>query len=171
MSLFPPRHVPMADSPRIAGIWRPHVTVACVVADGDRYLMVEEEVNGRLAYNQPAGHLEDGESLIAAALRETLEETGWTVQLQHLIGVHQWRSTEHGDAVLRFSFAACPISHDPGRPLDTDIRRALWLSRAEIASLGDRLRSPLVLLSIDAWLGGQRLPLDTLGYLPEGGLA
>jgi 8-oxo-dGTP pyrophosphatase MutT (NUDIX family) len=158
----------MADSPRTAEIWRPHVTVACVVADGDRYLMVEEEVSGLLAYNQPAGHLEDGESLVAAALRETLEETGWTVQLQHLIGVHQWRSTEHGDAVVRFSFAARPVSHDPERSLDTDIRRALWLSRADIASLGARLRSPLVLLSIDAWLAGQRLPLETLGYLPEG---
>ncbi|MFC5437453.1 NUDIX hydrolase [Rhodanobacter umsongensis] len=161
----------MADSPRTVEIWRPHVTVACVVAEGDRYLMVEEAVNGRLVYNQPAGHLDDGESLAAAALRETLEETGWTVELQHLIGVHQWRSTEHGDAVMRFSFAARAVSHDPGRPLDTGISRALWMSRAEIAALGERLRSPLVLLSIDAWLGGQRLPLDALGYLPEGGAA
>jgi 8-oxo-dGTP pyrophosphatase MutT (NUDIX family) len=140
--------------------------VACVVADGDRYLMVEEDASGRLAYNQPAGHLEDGESLTAAALRETLEETGWTVELQHLIGVQQWRSTEHGDGVVRFSFAARALSHDPGRPLDTGIRRALWLTRAEIAALGDRLRSPLVLLSIDAWLAGQRLPLQVLDYLP-----
>jgi len=149
-------------------IWRPHVTVACVVADGERYLMVEETVNGRLAYNQPAGHLDDGESLNAAALRETLEETGWTVELQHLIGVHQWRSTEHGDAVIRFSFAARAIRYDPQRPLDTDINRALWLTRAEIAALGERLRSPLVLLSIDAWLAGRRLPLDVLDYLPDG---
>ena len=151
--------------------WRPHVTVACVVADGDRYLMVEEEVSGRLAYNQPAGHLDDGESLVAAALRETLEETGWTVELQHLIGIHQWRSTEHGDAVIRFSFAARGIAHDASRPLDKGIRRALWLTRGEIAALGERLRSPLVLLSIDAWLAGQRLPLSTLDYLPEAGSA
>ncbi len=159
----------MVDSVPAAETWRPHVTVACVVTVGDRFLMVEEEVNGRLAYNQPAGHLDDGESLTAAALRETLEETGWTVELQHLIGVHQWRSTEHGDAVVRFSFAARAVSHAPDRPLDTDIHRALWLTRAEIAALGDRLRSPMVLLSIDAWLAGRRLPLDTLSYLPEGG--
>ncbi|OOG47153.1 NUDIX hydrolase [Rhodanobacter sp. C01] len=158
----------MSDSPLSTEVWRPHVTVACVVADGDRYLMVEEEVNGRLAYNQPAGHLDEGESLAAAARRETLEETGWTVELQHLIGVHQWRSTEHGDAIVRFSFAARALSHDPDRPLDTDIHRALWLTRAEIAALGDRLRSPMVLLSIDAWLAGQRLSLDTLSWLPEG---
>jgi hypothetical protein len=71
--------------------------------------------------------------------------------------------------VVRFSFAARAVSHAPDRPLDTDIRRALWLTRAEIAALGDRLRSPMVLLSIDAWLAGRRLPLDTLSYLPEGG--
>jgi 8-oxo-dGTP pyrophosphatase MutT (NUDIX family) len=159
----------MTEPTATAEIWRPHVTVACVVADGDRYLMVEEKVGDRIAYNQPAGHLDDGESLMAAALRETLEETGWTVELQHLIGVHQWRSTEHGDAVIRFSFAARAISHDPERPLDTDIRRALWLTRAEIAALGERLRSPMILQSIDLWLGGQRLPLSVLSHLPEDG--
>ncbi|MHB1059648.1 MAG: NUDIX hydrolase [Rhodanobacter sp.] len=158
----------MADSTATAEIWRPHATVACVVADGDRYLIVEEEVGGRLVYNQPAGHLDDRESLASAAVRETLEETGWTVELQHLIGVHQWRSTEHGDAVIRFSFAARAVSHAPDRPLDAGIRRALWLTRAEIAALGERLRSPMVLQSIDLWLAGQRLPLDVLGHLPEG---
>ncbi|MEO8779034.1 MAG: NUDIX hydrolase [Rhodanobacter sp.] len=152
-------------------VWRPHVTVACVVADRERYLMVEEEVAGRLVYNQPAGHLEDGESLAAAAVRETLEETGWTVALQHLIGVQQWRSTEHGDAVIRFSFAAQALNHDPARPLDTGIQRALWLSRSEIVALGERLRSPLVLLSIDAWLAGQRLPLSSLNYRAAGASA
>lgn len=130
--------------------------------------MVEEEVSGRIAYNQPAGHLEDNESLVSAAIRETVEETGWTVKPEHLIGVDQWRSTEHGDAVLRFSFAARALSHDPNRPLDTGIRRALWLTRAEIAALGPQLRSPLVLLSIDAWLAGQRLPLSALGSLLDG---
>ncbi|KRE89182.1 NUDIX hydrolase [Frateuria sp. Soil773] len=145
--------------------WRPHVTVACVVADGERYLMVEEEVSGRIVYNQPAGHLDEGESLADAARRETLEETAWTVELQHLVGVHQWRSTEHGDEVLRFSFAARPLRHDPQRPLDAGIRRALWLTRAEIVALDGRLRSPMVLASIDAWLAGQRLPLGALDSL------
>jgi 8-oxo-dGTP pyrophosphatase MutT (NUDIX family) len=157
---------PMSVDSPTSSVWRPHVTVACVVAQDDRYLMVEEEVTGRLAYNQPAGHLDDGESLAQAAVRETLEETGWTVRLEHFIGVHQWRSTEHGEGVVRFSFAAQALSHDPRRPLDTGIRRALWLTRAEIAALGDRLRSPLVLLSIDAWLAGRRLPLDSLSSLP-----
>ncbi|MEV8518588.1 NUDIX hydrolase [Dyella marensis] len=157
-----------SPNPVPSPVWCPRVTVACVVADGGRYLMVEEEVNGRLAYNQPAGHLDDGESLITAAVRETLEETGWTVELDALVGVHQWRSTEHGHGVLRFSFAASPVKHDPARPLDSGIRRALWLTRAEVAALGDRLRSPLVLKSIDAWLAGQRVPLSALSsLLPE----
>lgn len=152
-------------------VWCPRATVACVVAEGDRYLMVEEEVNGQLAYNQPAGHLDDGESLAQAAVRETLEETGWSVELQHFIGVHQWQSGEHGHGVLRFSFAARAVSHDPQRPLDTGIRRALWLTRSEIAALGERLRSPMVLLTIDAWLAGSRLPLSTLtSLLPQGEL-
>jgi 8-oxo-dGTP pyrophosphatase MutT (NUDIX family) len=150
-------------------VWRPHVTVACVVAEGDRYLMVEEEVNGRIAYNQPAGHLDDFESLQQAAVRETCEETGWTVELTHLIGVHQWRSKEHGDVVVRFSFAARPLSHNPQQPLDTGIRRALWLTRREIAELGELLRSPMVLMSIDDWLAGQRLPLSIVANLMPGG--
>jgi ADP-ribose pyrophosphatase YjhB (NUDIX family) len=156
---------PTTPSPEI---WRPHVTVACVVTDAGRYLMVEEEVAGRLVCNQPAGHLEDGETLAAAAVRETLEETGWTVALQHLIGVQQWRSSEHGEAVIRFSFAARALEHDADRPLDTGIRRALWMTRDEIADLGERLRSPLVLASIDAWLAGQRLPLSSLSWVPGG---
>jgi 8-oxo-dGTP pyrophosphatase MutT (NUDIX family) len=157
----------MIDPATSVAVWCPRVTVACVIAERDRYLMVEEEVAGRLALNQPAGHLDDGESLIAAALREALEETGWTVELQHFIGVHQWRSSEHGEAVIRFSFSARALTLDADRPLDKGIRRTVWLTRAEIAALSDRLRSPLVLLSIDAWLSGQRLPLDTLGWLPD----
>jgi len=156
----------MSSPSRPATPWRPHVTVACVVARGDRYLMVEEDINGVAMFNQPAGHLEDHETLCAAAVRETLEETAWHVELRHLIGVQQWRSTEHGDMVLRFSFAARALHHDSARALDPDITRALWLTRAEIAALGDRLRSPLVLTGIDAWLAGQRLPLDVLSWLP-----
>ena len=158
----------MSSPSRPALPWRPHVTVACVVARGDRYLMVEEDINGVAMFNQPAGHLEDNETLCAAAVRETLEETAWHVELRHFIGVQQWRSTEHGDMVLRFSFAARALRHDPDRVLDADITRALWLTRDEIAALGERLRSPLILPGIDAWLAGRRLPLDVLSWLPAG---
>ena len=158
--------MPDSNAPTTARtVWRPHVTVACVVADGDHYLMVEERVDGHLAYNQPAGHLDPDESLTCAAVRETLEETGWSVALTHLIGVHQWLSAEHGEHVLRFSFAARAIEHDRTRPLDSGIERAMWLTRGEIEALGKQLRSPMILLSIDAWLAGQRLPLNALTSL------
>lgn len=164
-----PFQVAHAMSPTVstAAIWRPHVTVACVVNDGARYLMVEEEAYGRLGYNQPAGHLEDHERLADAARRETLEETGWTVEPTHLIGIYQWHSTEHGEGVVRCCLAARAVAHDPARPLDSGIHRALWLTREEIAALGPRLRSPLILASIDEWLAGARLPLATLHWWPD----
>jgi ADP-ribose pyrophosphatase YjhB (NUDIX family) len=150
-------------------VWRPHVVVGCVVARGDRYLMVEEMIDGHIVYNHPAGHLEDGESLQEAAVRETREETGWTVALTHLLGVHQWRSKESGDVMVHFSFAAKPLSHDSQQPLDAGIRRTMWLTRNEIADLDQRLRSPMILMSVDEWLAGQRLPLVVVANLMPGG--
>lgn len=149
-----------------APIWCPHVTVASLVADGEgRFLMVEETVNGAICFNQPAGHLEPGESLANAAVRECLEETGWAIELEHLVGVHQWFSPHHGDHVVRFSFAGRALQHDAGRALDDGIVGPLWLRRNQIAALGERLRSPLVMRSIDAWLQGQRLPLAAVESL------
>ncbi|SEV99800.1 ADP-ribose pyrophosphatase YjhB, NUDIX family [Luteibacter sp. 329MFSha] len=149
-------------------VWCPRATVACVIARGDRFLIVEEDIGGRIAYNQPAGHLDPGETLQAAAVRETLEETGHHVALDAFLGVWQWMSPEHGEQVLRFAFAGHVLSHDVDRPLDTGIQRALWLRRDEVEALGDRLRTPLVLSAIDAWLDGRRLPLDVVSSLLPG---
>jgi 8-oxo-dGTP pyrophosphatase MutT (NUDIX family) len=149
-------------------VWCPRVTVACVVARGDRFLMVEEEIFGEIAYNQPAGHLDPNETLQVAAVRETLEETGHTIDLDAFLGVWQWTSHEHGEQVLRFTFAGHVVAFDPERTLDTGIRRALWLRRDEIEAMGARLRSPLILPTIDAWLDGRRLPLDTVASLLPG---
>lgn len=150
-------------------VWRPHVTVACVVADGDRYLMVEELIRGQRLFNQPAGHLDPGETLADAARRETLEETGWEIELQSFIGVQQWLSPVHGSQIVRFAFAGRPLRHHPDRPLDAGIVRAHWLDYGEIVALGKRLRSPLVLTTLNDWLAGQRLPLTTLrSLLPAG---
>jgi len=146
-----------------ADIWRPDVTVACIVPQQGKFLLVEENVRGELVLNQPAGHLEPDESLAQAALRETLEETGWSVELTHLVGIYQWAN---GDGhFLRFTFAAQACSHDGMRELDTGILRALWLTREEIAAAGARLRSPMVLRGVDDFLAGKRLSLDDLHYL------
>ena len=143
-------------------IWRPDVTVACVVPQQGKFLLVEENVRGELVLNNPAGHLEPDESLRDAAVREALEETGWTIDLTHLVGVYQWAN---GDGhFLRFTFAASARSHDSTRELDTGIARALWMTREEIAA-SPRLRSPMVLRGIDDFLAGKRLPLDALTSL------
>jgi 8-oxo-dGTP pyrophosphatase MutT (NUDIX family) len=150
-------------------IWCPHVTVATVVAEGDRFLMVEENIRGELKVNQPAGHLEPGESLPAAACREALEETGWDIALDHFIGVAQWYSPVHDHHVVRFAFAGHTLRQHPERALDVGITRALWLTYAEITALGPRLRSPLILATLDDWRAGRRLPLDVLRALPGAG--
>ena len=143
------------------GIWRPHVTVATVIPRDGCFLLVEEDVRGHLVLNQPAGHLESGETLQMAAVRETLEETGWDVALSCLLGVQQW-SSPFGRQFVRFTFAAEPIHHHPARLLDDCILRTLWMNRDEIAAAGSRLRSPMILASVDDWLAGRRLPLDAI---------
>jgi 8-oxo-dGTP pyrophosphatase MutT (NUDIX family) len=155
----------MLQQARADTVWRPRVTVAAVVARDDTFLMVEEDIRGALCLNQPAGHLESGEEIVDALVRETLEETGWHVLPRHFIGVMPWLNPRHGDVTLRFAFAAEAVRHDAAQPLDKGIVRALWLTRAEIAEQASRLRTALVLSSIDAWLAGQRLPLATIGRL------
>lgn len=144
--------------------WAPDVTVATVVVRDGRLLFVEESIGGRLVINQPAGHLEPGESLEQAAVRETLEETGWTVRCTHFVGSYLWSAAD-GRTFLRFAYAAEPLGHDPGRELDTGIVRALWLTPAELSAAEPRLRSPLVLQLARDWLAGQRHPLSAARYL------
>jgi len=141
--------------------WAPHVTVATVVVDDGRVLMVEERIDGVRVLNQPAGHLEPGESLAQAALRETLEETGWEVELTAFVGCYQWTAPD-GTAFLRFCFAARPVRQVPGRALDAGIEQALWLPPEALHSGAHRLRSPLVATVLQDYLAGQRFPLQLL---------
>ena len=145
--------------------WQPDVTVATLVVRDGKLLMVEEDVGGRRVLNQPAGHLEPDESLVAAAARETLEETGWNVRLTALVGIYQWKSPVDGRHFLRVALAADPVRHHPERPLDSGILRALWLTPSELQAASERHRSPLVWRAVADYLAGSRYPLSLLAHL------
>ncbi|MFY2764963.1 NUDIX hydrolase [Arenimonas sp. MALMAid1274] len=149
---------------RSGRFWQPDVTVATVVVRDGRLLVVEEMVRGERVINQPAGHLEPDETLLEAALRETLEETGWEVTLTAFIGAYQWKAPADGRHFLRMAFAAEPLRHHPQRPLDEGIVQALWLSPAELQAESARHRSPLVWRVVDDFLAGRRFPLQALTH-------
>ena len=140
--------------------WYPHVTVASVVEQDGRYLLVHELSNGQLVYNQPAGHLDPDESLFEAAVRETLEETGWEVRLTRFLGVCLYKSPHNGVTYVRNTFLAAPVCHHPGRPLDTGIEAAVWLTYEDVLQRRAQLRSPIVLQAIEAYRAGCHFPLD-----------
>lgn len=142
-------------------VWKPDVTVAALIERDGRFLVVEERIAGRIVLNQPAGHVEDDEALEAAVRRETLEETAWQFTPQALLGLYLWRSPR-GHSTLRIAFVGTVDGFEPERRLDPPVLRTHWLSRAELVARERELRTPLVLLCIDDYLAGQRLPLASL---------
>jgi ADP-ribose pyrophosphatase YjhB (NUDIX family) len=143
--------------------WAPHVTVATIVERDGRFLLVYEEAEGKKVYNQPAGHLEANETLIEAAIRETLEETGWDVKPESVVSVRLYEAPTNGITYLRVTFAATAIAQHLDRALDTGIIEAVWLSREEIVERLPELRSPMTLEVIDEYLSGKRFDLSLLG--------
>jgi 8-oxo-dGTP pyrophosphatase MutT (NUDIX family) len=139
---------------------RPVVTVATIVARDDAFLLVEEETRAGVRINQPAGHLEAGESLVAAAVRETLEETGHRITPTALIGIYRWQAPDTGATFIRFAFAGDVVAHDAERALDVGILRVLWLTYEELVARRATHRSPLVLRCVDDYRAGSRRPLD-----------
>jgi 8-oxo-dGTP pyrophosphatase MutT (NUDIX family) len=146
--------------------WKPDVTVAALTERDGRFLVVEERIGGRIVINQPAGHVEDGESLLAAVVRETLEETAWRFVPESLLGLYLWRSPR-GHSTLRIAFTGSVDTHDAQRSLDPPVLAAHWLSRAQLAQRSSQLRTPLVLRCIDDYLAGRRLPLAAVAQ-PSG---
>ncbi|MDQ7988003.1 MAG: NUDIX hydrolase [Candidatus Dactylopiibacterium sp.] len=144
--------------------WFPHVTVAAVVEREGRFLLVEEQTDQGVRLNQPAGHLEAGESLGAACVREALEETAHHVEPEALVGIYRWPRPAGDITYLRFAFAARLTGFEAGRALDTGIIRAVWLTPQEIAQAAARLRSPLVLQCVEDHLAGRRYPLELMRH-------
>lgn len=140
----------------------PHVTVATIVENQGRFLMVEEMADDRAVFNQPAGHLEADESLIQAALRETREETGWEVELTGVIGIYLYTAPSNGITYQRVCFSAKPLRQIAGSVLDHGIIGARWMTRQELAEHSERLRSPLVLRCVDDFLIGDPFPLAVI---------
>jgi 8-oxo-dGTP pyrophosphatase MutT (NUDIX family) len=140
--------------------WRPSVTVAAVAQRGDRFLLIEERITGRLVLNQPAGHLDPNESLIAACRREVLEETAHRFEPTALVGIYRWHYAKKDVTFLRFCFAGDILGEDPGRELDKAIVRVHWLTAAELAGRSAEHRSPLVQRCMDDYLAGRRYPLE-----------
>ncbi len=144
--------------------WKPNVTVAAVIEREGRFLMVEEETADGLRFNQPAGHLEEGESLIEAAVRETLEETAHRFVPEYLVGIYQWPRPQGDITYLRFAFGGAVGELVAGRALDEGIVRAVWMSVDELRASQARHRSPLILQCVDDWLAGRRYGLELLRH-------
>jgi len=143
-------------------IWTPHVTVAALIERGGRFLLVEEQTSNGLRINQPAGHLEAGETLIDAVIRETLEETTHPFEPEALVGVYLAHSERPANApvtYLRFAFYGHAGNALTERAFDAGIVRTLWLSPDELRACTDRHRSPTVMRCVDDYLAGHRMPL------------
>ena len=143
-------------------IWKPHVTVAAIVERDGRFLLVEEETDEGIRFNQPAGHLEPGEALVDAVVREALEETAYHFKPTHLVGIYHWKHPAKDITYLRFAFAGELRGYEAGRPLDDGIVGARWLTLDEVRATQARHRSPLILRCCEDYLAGRRYPLELL---------
>ena len=146
----------------------PHITVATIVERAGKFLMVKENSGGRLVYNQPAGHVEVKESLLDAAIRETLEETSWRVNLEKLLGIYQYTSPDNGITYIRHCFIAKAIEPRTERDLDKDIAEAVWVSLEDLEQRESEMRSPLVLEAIRDYRKGVSYPLSLI-VVPDTG--
>ena len=151
--------------------WKPNTTVAAVIERDGRFLLVEEETDEGVRLNQPAGHLDAGESLVQAVAREALEETAHVVEPFACVGVYMSRyrneKTSTDVTYLSFAFACSVLSAEPGRALDRGILRAVWLTPDEIRAQARAHRSPLVMQTVDDYLAGRRFPLDLIRTHPS----
>lgn len=144
--------------------WTPHVTVAAIICENQRFLLVEEQSEGKIVLNQPAGHWEQNETVLDATRREVLEETAWHFEPQAITGIYT-HTGENQITYLRITFTGQHTQFEPHRALDTGILRTLWLTRDEIIAQAPNLRSPMVLRCIDDYLKQVRYPLSLITHV------
>lgn len=145
--------------------WKPHATVAAIVEDNGKFLLVEETTDRGNRFNQPAGHLEDNETMIQAVIRETLEETAYAFKPESLLGVYHWKHEHNNTTYLRFAFIGNVSNHQASLALDEGIIRAVWMTADEIRNNAKLMRSPQVLTCIEDYLRGQKFPLSVVTHL------
>ncbi len=145
-------------------VWKPNVTVAAIAERDGEFLFVEELTEFGACFNQPAGHLEASESILAGVVRETLEETAYHFKPEAVVGVYHWHYPDRNLTYLRFAFCGTITGHEVDRKLDKGIIRAVWYTPGEIRALIKRHRSPLVMQCVDDYLQGKRFPLELLTH-------
>ena len=145
-------------------IWKPNVTVAAIVEQDGKFLLVEEHTSQGLRFNQPAGHLEANESLLQAVVRETREESAYDFEPHALVGIYRWHAEASNTTYLRFAYSGSILGHHPEQALDNGIVRAVWITPEEIRASADRHRSPLILRSVEDYLAGKRYPLELITH-------
>ena len=146
-------------------IWKPNTTVAAIIELDKKFLLVEEQTEHGNRYNQPAGHLEDGESLIQAVIRETMEESAYEFTPKALLGIYHWKHQHNDTTYLRFAFIGSVGRHYPLQQLDDGIVQAVWMSIDEMRDKASLMRSPQVLSCVEDYLAGKRYPLAVLTHL------
>ncbi|MES2012846.1 MAG: NUDIX hydrolase [Pseudomonadota bacterium] len=145
--------------------WMPHATVAAIIENNGKFLLVEETTDRGNRFNQPAGHLEDNETILDAVVRETLEETAYTFKPESLLGIYHWKHEHNDTTYLRFAFIGSVSDHQPDLALDDGIIRAVWMSIEEIRDKAMLMRSPQVLTCIEDYMNGRKFPLSVLTHL------
>lgn len=143
-------------------VWKPHATVAAIIERDNKFLMVEELIQGEYVFNQPAGHLEPDETFIDAVIRETQEESAWQFIPEAVTGIYLWKHPENDKTFLRVAVCGSCKNHNAQQALDEGILHAVWKSRDELVAEAHRLRTPMVINCIDDYLAGKRYPLDML---------
>lgn len=139
-----------------------HLTVAALVPGEQGFLLVKEEDDGRIVINQPAGHVEPGESILEAVKRETFEETGWQVEPRSLLGISIYTSPHNQVTYYRMAFLCDALEQDRQAVLDSDIIETLWLSETELRTRHSEMRSPMVITTLDDYCAGKRYPLEII---------